>query len=100
MQTVWLASYPKSGNTWFRVFLSNLLYPEFAPVDPNRLPLNNLIASARSPFHEIVGVPPSLLSPDEIDSLRPSVDQIIGRDWSRPICVRKAHDAYTYLPDG
>ncbi len=22
---VWLASYPKSGNTWFRVFLSNLM---------------------------------------------------------------------------
>ena len=22
---IWLASYPKSGNTWFRVFLTNLL---------------------------------------------------------------------------
>ena len=22
---IWLASYPKSGNTWFRVFLMNLL---------------------------------------------------------------------------
>ena len=23
---VWLASYPKSGNTWVRIFLSTLLY--------------------------------------------------------------------------
>lgn len=100
MRTFWLASYPKSGNTWFRVFLSNLLFPNQSPVDPNRLPLNNVIASARSPFHEIIGVPPSLLTPDEYDSLRPEIDRIIGRDWSGPICVRKAHDAYTYLPDG
>ena len=23
---IWLASYPKSGNTWVRLFLDNLLY--------------------------------------------------------------------------
>lgn len=100
MQTFWLASYPKSGNTWFRVFLANLLHPEKSPIDPNRLPIRNLIASARSPFYEIVGLPPSLLTPDEYDSLRPEVDRIIGQDWSSRPCLRKAHDAYTYLPDG
>ena len=100
MRTVWLASYPKSGNTWFRVFISNLLYPDKSLVDPNRLPLNNLLASARSPMHEITGVPPSLLTADEVDSLRPEVDTIIGRDWAGPVCLRKVHDAYTYLPDG
>ena len=25
---IWLASYPKSGNTWVRSFLSSLLYDE------------------------------------------------------------------------
>ncbi|MEE4331125.1 MAG: sulfotransferase domain-containing protein [Wenzhouxiangella sp.] len=100
MKTFWLVSYPKSGNTWFRVFLSNLLHPERSPVDPNNLPIKNLIASARSPFHEIVGVPPSLLIPAEYDDLRPAVDRVIGRDWPSAPCLRKAHDAYTYLPDG
>jgi len=100
MKTHWLASYPKSGNTWFRVFLANLLHPESSPVDPNHLPVRNLISSARSPFHEIVGVPPALLTPEEYESLRPAVDFVIGRDWARPPCLRKAHDAYTYLPDG
>jgi len=100
VKTYWLASYPKSGNTWFRVFLSNLLYPDHAPVDPNRLPLNNLIASARSPFHEIIGAPAALLTADECDSLRPDIDKIIGHDWAGPVLLRKTHDAYTYLPDG
>ena len=33
---VWLASYPKSGNTWVRIFLSTLLYSNKKPeVDIN-----------------------------------------------------------------
>jgi len=100
MKTHWLASYPKSGNTWFRVFIANLLYPDKAPVDPNQLPLNTLIASARSPFHEIVGTPAALLTADECESLRPDIDNIIGDDWAGPVCLRKTHDAYTYLSDG
>ena len=32
---VWLASYPKSGSTWFRAFLYNLLNPEAQNVDIN-----------------------------------------------------------------
>lgn len=100
MRTIWLASYPKSGNTWLRIFFSNLLFPELSPADPNRLPLSNLIASARSPMHEITGMPPALLTPEECEYLRPEVDEIIGRDWTGPMCLRKAHDAYTYLPDG
>ena len=34
-----LASYPKSGNTWLRLVLSNLLYPAQAPVAINEIPL-------------------------------------------------------------
>ena len=34
---VWLASYPKSGNTWIRIFLSTLLYSSEKPkVDINK----------------------------------------------------------------
>ena len=25
---IWLASYPKSGNTWIRIFLTSILYSE------------------------------------------------------------------------
>ena len=34
---IWLASYPKSGNTWFRVFLTNLLEEKDQPADINDL---------------------------------------------------------------
>ncbi|MEJ2083836.1 MAG: sulfotransferase, partial [Acidobacteriota bacterium] len=34
---VWLASYPKSGNTWLRAFLMNFLDPGKRPVDINQL---------------------------------------------------------------
>jgi hypothetical protein len=34
---IWLASYPKSGNTWFRVFLTNLLRDADTPASINEL---------------------------------------------------------------
>jgi len=34
---IWLASYPKSGNTWMRAFLHNLLTNAKKPVEPNDL---------------------------------------------------------------
>jgi len=100
MQTYWLASYPKSGNTWFRIFLANLLYPDRAPVDPNQLPISNLIASARGPFEEIMGFNSSLLTSEESACLRPTLDRLIADDWQGKICLRKVHDAYTFLPNG
>lgn len=35
---VWLASYPKSGNTWLRIFLTNYLADRQAPVAINDIP--------------------------------------------------------------
>ncbi len=34
---IWLASYPKSGNTWLRAFLHNLLRNPSQPADINQL---------------------------------------------------------------
>jgi hypothetical protein len=36
-QLVWIASYPKSGNTWMRAFLHNYIRRADAPCDINRL---------------------------------------------------------------
>ena len=35
---VWLASYPKSGNTWMRILLTNLLNPKIAVLYLSLLP--------------------------------------------------------------
>ncbi|MCP5028332.1 MAG: sulfotransferase domain-containing protein, partial [Actinomycetia bacterium] len=69
---VWLASYPKSGNTWFRTFLANLLRDDEDPVDINELRTGS-IASARNPFDIHTGLEASDLTQDEIDLLRPGV---------------------------
>ena len=34
---VWLASYPKSGNTWIRALIHNLFQNRTDPVDVNRM---------------------------------------------------------------
>ena len=37
---VWLASYPKSGNTWVRSFLSSLIYKKDGTADLNSMPIS------------------------------------------------------------
>lgn len=95
---VWLASYPKSGNTWFRIFLTNFLRDADAPVDINALD-GGTIASARGPFDEAVGYDSGELTPDEIDRLRPEVYRHQADVATAPLYC-KVHDAYTFLPDG
>ena len=36
-QILWLASYPKSGNTWVRAFLHNLFTNSQTPFDINKM---------------------------------------------------------------
>ena len=75
---VWLASYPKSGNTWIRAFLANLVANRSDPV-----PLDELARycddEARPEFFNIVaGKPNTELSLDEIAAIRPRVHAFIA----------------------
>ncbi len=93
----WLASYPKSGNTWFRAFLRNLLEDGDAPVDINDLSTGS-IASARGWLDEVLGFDTADLSPDEVERLRPQVYRWALKD--EEIGYHKIHDAYTLTQDG
>lgn len=95
---IWLASYPKSGNTWFRVFLSNLLSDDDKPADINNLH-NTPIASARQIFDEVTGLSSSELTFDEIENLRPEVYKQIAKE-SDEIIYKKIHDAYHLTQKG
>lgn len=93
----WLASYPKSGNTWFRTFLANYQRSEDEPVDINALQTGG-IASHRGLLDEILGIETSDLDPDEIDRLRP-----LAHDWEMTgaeTVFQKTHDAFTIASDG
>jgi aryl sulfotransferase len=89
---VWLASYPKSGNTWVRAFLTNYLDDRSTPADINDLTLG-LAASARHLFDEVVGVEASDLTPDEIARHRPAVYRYLARETNSTIFL-KVHDAF------
>jgi hypothetical protein len=95
---VWLASYPKSGNTWFRAFISNLLTNGDEPVDVNNLSAHGF-AAARELFDDLTGIEASNLTPEEIDNLRPAVFDHLGSQSEETLFI-KVHDAYTCLPDG
>ena len=95
---IWLASYPKSGNTWFRIFLSSLLGDEKEPTDINNITSTHGIASARNIFDNLTGIEASDLSHDEVDTLRPGLYDKIS-DEAKATLFIKVHDAYTFLPD-
>ena len=108
MRTIWVASYPKSGNTWFRMLVANLAATDDQPVDINNLPERAEIASARGPFDNLTLIDSGLLTHDEIDGLRPRVYEELAcgadEDEDEPAneaTVRfvKAHDAYTLTPN-
>jgi len=97
-QLIWLASYPKSGNTWFRVFFENYMRVDDEPADINALDESHGIASSRVLFDECAGIPASDLTHDEADQIRPDVYEVRAKDEERMGLV-KIHDAYSYLPD-
>jgi hypothetical protein len=89
---VWLASYPKSGNTWFRAFLQNVIEDSEKPVSINMLN-NTFIASDIDLFNSYVGTNSSDLTIDEIRNLRPEVYKIVARESTELLYI-KVHDAW------
>ena len=105
--TIWLASYPKSGNTWFRILVANLWSNSASPVDINLIESTDSIASGRNPFDQQTLLDSTLLTSDEIDRLRPATYAYAASgetlpdpdDPCFPVRFVKTHDAYT-LNDG
>lgn len=110
MRTIWLASYPKSGNTWFRMLLANLATDGDTPADINALPRRGHIASSREPFDHLTLLDSGLMTDDEIDCLRPLVhaelaqrnldDEDSRANETLPVHFIKTHDAYTRTAKG
>ena len=96
---VWLASYPKSGNTWFRVILANLTIGPGRAATINEAPAYSGFAASRGAFERAAPLESTLLFDDDIDTLRPGMFQHVAQDAERPIWI-KVHDAFTRLADG
>jgi len=75
---VWLASYPKSGNTWMRAFLANLIANRSEPVPLAELHRYCEDEARPELFTRVAGKPSTELSLDEIIALRPHVHALIA----------------------
>lgn len=93
---VWLASYPKSGNTWLRAFLTSVL-ADGETIDINAMPAAQ--PSSRAILDEMFGIDTSDLTPDEILNARPAA---LAAEHARAggAPFRKVHEAWIRTADG
>src|SRR5688572_20447375 len=93
---VWLASYPKSGNTWARVFVQNYQNPA-RPAEINGLGIRH--AAQNALFDQFDAVEVSDLTDDELQGLRPALYRTMASAIADPLFL-KVHDAFGTTADG
>ena len=76
---VWLASYPKSGNTWLRAFLANLIANRTEPLWPDQIRDYTDSEARADRFSELAGRSNTELTIQEISALRPEVHALIAQ---------------------
>lgn len=88
---IWLASYPKSGNTWMRAFLHNLLLNSREPVDINSLHHFTLGEGNARFYNQFDPRPLSTLGEREIMALRPKVHELLTQAFPDSVFVKTHH---------
>ncbi|MEM7223041.1 MAG: sulfotransferase domain-containing protein [Pseudomonadota bacterium] len=95
---IWLASYPKSGNTWLRAFLANYLSQSTKAVPINDLPKFILGDNLALHYAQFTGREVDDMSAEEIARLRPQIHEWFARSRQEDVFV-KTHNAVA-LADG
>ncbi len=89
---LWLASYPKSGNTWVRAFLHNLLADPDEPVDINKMAALTQGDSQRQWYDAAAGRETLNLAGSALAALRPAAHGRIAGSGPDTVFV-KTHNA-------
>lgn len=89
---VWLASYPKSGNTWLRAFLLNLITDAEEPVDINKMAALTQGDSQAHWYAKFDRRSPAQLDTEALALLRPKVHAQIAASSRNSVFV-KTHNA-------
>ncbi len=91
-RTVWLASYPKSGNTWMRAIVTAL------GTHRHLFGVNHLGSGSQPMFvgtaFPAFGIDPRWLSRDEIDRMR----TVLVRRWGEPARASRATERWLRQP--
>lgn len=89
---VWLASFPKSGNTWLRLFLSNYILNCKEPFPINKIHMLTFSDMMAAPYEKLTGKAVKDLKDHEIHGLRPRVHRAIASQAADVMLV-KTHQA-------
>ena len=89
---LWLASYPKSGNTWLRAVLANLIADPKSPLPINSLPDLFLGDSFLIHIEQLTGRKAEDIAPEEIPDLRRRVHEWFAKSRADNAMV-KTHNA-------
>jgi hypothetical protein len=90
---VWLASYPKSGNTWMRAFLHNLFMNPAEPLPPDTL-TRFTVSDTHKPWYKAAngGVPVDGYTQEQLAPLRPKAHHLMTQAYPDSVFV-KTHAA-------
>jgi Sulfotransferase domain len=95
---VWIASYPKSGNTWIRAFILNLFKQldgsDDGPFDINKMDQATLYDVPAFRFTKLLNVQNLSQYPHEVARARPAVQRSFGATSEHPVFV-KTHNCIT-----
>jgi hypothetical protein len=94
---IWLASYPKSGNTWLRAFLHNFLRNPAEGYDLNRMDEYSLGDSGSIFYQKFLRKPVKEMTEEEIMILRPKVQEMHTQSTPDNVFVKSHNALVEYL---
>ena len=94
---IWLASYPKSGNTWLRAFLHNLLRNPSDAYDVNKMSDFTLGDSMGQLYQKFLRKPVPEMTHEEIAAIRPKVQDLLSKTMPDNVFVKTHNALVTYL---
>lgn len=93
----WLASYPRSGNSWLRTLLTNYLDRRRTPVSINAL--RRFYTDSRRDFDECLGLSSSAMTDTELLRHLPLYHELLSRQ-ARDTTFARTHAAWLRVPGG
>jgi hypothetical protein len=91
---IWLASYPKSGNTWTRMFLHALMTG--SPIESfDKIESSTSISSSRMMIDKYLGLDCIDMYQESVHKLRPEIFKLLSDDFTKPTII-KSHDTPFY----
>ncbi len=91
---IWIASYPKSGNTWLRAFIHNLFFISPSAASINELDKVTLGDGRKDWYGKVAGGPVDGMDQHELAQIRPGVHHLMSTSNPDSVFV-KTHSPLT-----